>query len=196
MNEELKTYLTSQDWLRRSKIFKERKHYICELCGNHILLEVVNLFANEDHSSWKNPEISRFAESVLIGSGDKDKLIHAHHKSYKHIGSESFSEIACLCKPCHTFFHENTTGLSWNKAWEKTVSKVSGLLEVIHNQPDGKKEFERLSPEYCQIILENHGLVEREKKTYRSDWDDEIDEQVDEYFSYMSDFYRLQEDFE
>ena len=104
MNKELANYEASEDWKRRAKIFKENKKYTCELCGNHILLEVVELFSRPNHPSWKNPEITRFAEAILEAEGDKDRLIHAHHKSYKHLGFESFGEIMVMCKPCHTFF--------------------------------------------------------------------------------------------
>ena len=194
MDEKLRTYLLSEDWLRRSKIFKQRKNYTCEICKNHILLEVLNLFTNEDHPSWHNRDISRFAETILQLNGDKEKLIHSHHRSYRHLGFESYGEISVLCKPCHTYVHENTNGANWEKAWEKTVNKVQNLLTGIHNEPDGKKEFKHIRPEYGQVMLEHQGLAY--ERAYQTEHDLELEEVVDDYFTFTEDYFKQQEEFE
>jgi len=196
MNKELANYEASEDWKRRAKIFKENKKYTCELCGNHILLEVVELFSRPNHPSWKNPEITRFAEAILEAEGDKDRLIHAHHKSYKHLGFESFGEIMVLCKPCHTLFHENTDHVSWEKALAKTKAKVNALLINIKNSPDGQKEFRLIDENLGLQMMADHGLIEWKPERCITDLDIEKNEMIDEFFSYAKDIYRTKEEYD
>ncbi len=35
-----------------------------------------------------------------------DKILHVHHKTYRHLANEAFNELIVLCADCHAKFHD------------------------------------------------------------------------------------------
>jgi len=158
MDEKYKEYIHSKKWSEKAARIKRERKYTCELCRNHILLEVVVILADADHSSWDIPEIKRFAEAIFERSGNRDRLIEVHHKTYKNIYNEWDDELACLCRPCHVFCSENAVGNSEEEAWRKTQTQVLSLLKTIKNKPNGIKEFDLIPKSSAEWILIQHGF--------------------------------------
>ena len=155
MDDKLKEYYNSPEWKQKAKRIKSERNYTCEICGNHILLEVVTILGNSEHPSWSIPEIERFAETIFERLGDQDKLIELHHKTYKNVYNENEDDLACLCRPCHVLCTENSDQTSHNGGWQKTQMQVQKLLGKINNRPDGKKEF---APTFNPLALLEHGV--------------------------------------
>ena len=172
-------YLRSRYWRERSKKFKWDKHYVCEICGNHILMEVTEIIRHMYHPSWNIPEISRFVDLVMECKGDKDKLIQVHHRSYKNVGHELDSDLACVCRPCHVFLTENNKNRDLDGAWKITCDQVNGLSKQIKNTPDGEKEFASFIPY-------------EEGKT---NLDEDLAELKDDYYDFISDVYDTEDEF-
>lgn len=157
MNDQYQQYLQSSEWKEKSRRIKRERKYQCEICENHILLEVVSILKNHDHPSWGIPEIARFSESILERNGDENRLLDIHHKSYLHLGSEQESELACLCRPCHVFVTENADKYGLYRSWEITIAQVREILKRIDNKPDGKTEFTPLGVEGSTSNRPNQG---------------------------------------
>lgn len=185
MKSEYREYLQSAPWKEKAKRIKDGKKYTCELCGNHILLEVVAILTNSDHPSWSIYEIHRFAESISERMGDRNKLIEVHHKTYKNLQNEKDGELACLCRPCHVFCGENAVGNSAEEAWRKSQEQVQALLANINNQPDGIKEFRHLPEITVHLSLHRHGYENEKLKLYFLEHANEYTELMNDKFELM-----------
>ena len=51
-----------------------------------------------------------------------NQTLHAHHMSYEHFGSESFSDIRILCTDCHNKIHKNSNSIMAKMDKEKRKS--------------------------------------------------------------------------
>jgi len=131
MDEKYKEYLQSEEWRKKASQIKSDKNHKCEICGNQILIEVIKIIKDPFRESALIEELNRFTETIEEKNWDKNKLIQVHHKTYENIYQENQDELACLCHPCHVFFHEATQGNHWKKAWDLTLLKVSDLCEEI-----------------------------------------------------------------
>lgn len=178
-NKFYKSYLHTRYWRDRSKALKYEKHFICEMCGNHLLLEVTEIIRNRNHPSWHIPEVVRFVDMVIECKGDKDKLIQVHHLSYKNTGHEPDKDLACVCKPCHVLITENTKDRNLSKAWEVTQIRLKEILQQIHNNPDGEQEFAAFIP-YEEIKM---------------DLNEELEEAQEDYYDFVKDVFDTEEEF-
>jgi len=44
----------------------------------------------------------------LCNSGpSKNNPLEAHHRTYERLGKERAKDLICLCRECHTLFHNN-----------------------------------------------------------------------------------------
>ena len=174
-----KTYLWSPNWIKRAKHYKWEKNYICEMCGNHLLLEVTELIRNRYHTSWNIPELPRFIDSVIEAEGDRDKLIQAHHRTYKNLGHEQSGDLACVCRICHVLISENTHDGDLIHAWDVTQKRAKEILSIINNNPDGEREFAHFIP-YERLKTENQEEIEEAMGGY-SEFKNDIFDIYDEF---------------
>jgi len=180
MNRRYKAYLWSAEWVKKSRQYKYDRKHICEMCGNHLLLEVTELIRDRHHPSWQIPELARFVESGIEAKGDENNLIQIHHRSYKNLGHELPGDLACVCRICHVLISENTHNGDLKEAWDITQNRVNEILAVINNIPDGGREFASFIPF-------------EENKTNR---DEELEEAINEYYEYQNEFYETKQEFE
>ena len=174
------SYLHTSHWRRTARKVKKQKHYTCEICRNHLLMEVTEILRDRDHPSWCIPEIARFADMVIECNGDQDRLIQIHHKSYKNVGHETSEDLACICRPCHVLLTENMDGIKLDCAWIITVNQVHRILKRIHNQPDGISEFA------CFVPIDGETLF----------FDDDLEKIDEDHFSFREEFFEIEEEFE
>lgn len=181
MDEEYKLYLQSEAWKEKASRIKSERNYRCEICGNHILLEILYALENINHPSRRIPEIGRFCEAVLERSGDRERLIEVHHLTYKRKYHELDKDLACVCRPCHVLVTENADKYGLEKSWEITVNQVKEVLKKVHNQPNGQIEFTQMTP------------VER--VAYVPEPDPDLVEAAKDYYDFLREFYNTQESF-
>ena len=175
-----KEYLKSTRWRNRAKHIKIVRGFTCEICDNHLLLEVVELIMNNKRPSRKIPEVARFCERIIEFEGKQEKLIQAHHLSYKNIGNERDEDLACVCHPCHVLLTECAKNKNIKESWNETFKKVNLIIKRFNNQPDGEREFTR--------------FITFEKS--KTDFDLEMDELDNDYYSFQKEYYEIMDEFE
>ena len=183
MDEEYKLYLQSEAWKEKASRIKSEKKYRCEICGNYIVAEVIKVLRNPYHPSSSIPDIARFTE-VIAERGSiehKERLFDAHHLSYQRVGCELDEDLACLCKPCHVFFHENADKYGWDKSWEMTVNQVKEILKKVRSQPINH--------------LETDQMAFFEELSFHTEPDPDLIEAAEDYYGFLREFYRTQESF-
>ena len=178
MKKKYQYYLQSSKWRNKSRYIKNERNYICEICGNKLLFEVIEMLDNSLHPSWNIPEIARFSDTVSERYGDDNKLIQIHHRSYKNIGSETIEELACVCAPCHVLITENTPGNGLENAWLIAFKKAKNILLKIEVQ---KK---LANPELFM------GYV------IKPEFESDLEEQKNDYFLFRKDYFDIEDEFE
>lgn len=184
MDEQYKQYLQSDAWKVKARRIKSERKYRCEICGNYLVAEVIKILQNPYHPSSGMPEIARFTE-VISERGSiehKERLFDAHHLSYQRIGCELDEDLACLCKPCHVFFHENADKYGWDKSWDMTVNQVRDILKKVHNQPKSQVEIDL--------------MASYEEFSFHPEPNPDLIEAAEDYYDFLREFYNTQERFD
>ncbi len=184
MDEQYKQYLQSEAWKEKAGRIKSERKYRCEICGNHILAEVIKILQNPYHPSNGIPEIARFTEAISERGSItlKERLFDVHHRSYQRIGHELNEDLACLCRPCHVFVTENADKHGLNKSWEITVHQVKEILTKVRSLPKSQIDYSQ--------------LTSFDALSFTTEPDPDVMEAVEEYYEFRRAIYNTQEEFE
>ena len=184
MDDQYKQYLQSEAWKEKASRIKRERKYRCEICGNHILAEVIKILRNPYHPSHCIPEIARFTEAISERGSIalKERLFDVHHRTYQRISHELNEDLACLCRPCHVFVTENADKHGLNKSWEITVQQVKEILTKVRSLSKSQIDFNQLAP--------------FEEFAFNPEPDPDLIEAIEDYYAFRREFYNTQERFD
>lgn len=84
----------------------------------------------------KRKQCIKSANNECEACGSKDNL-NAHHYNYKRLGSELPSDLFCLCKSCHDFYH--TAYQSNQLPKDTSATRIKRLIHVLSGIRKGKQ---------------------------------------------------------
>ena len=194
MDEQYKEYLRTPEWIEKSRRIKQQRKHTCEICQNRALAEVSEAAKNAQHPNRKIAKIARFVERFVEIRGNKDRQFEVHHKTYKNIYHEKDEDLACLCFICHTFITEYTDRRqrSLDEAWELTVETIRRVLAEINSMP--KPPINSRPKPSREVEEEIVGLGLDGEADYNDSSD--LEDQLDDYFSFTKDYFDTQDEFD
>ncbi len=99
---------------------------------------------------------------------NSDGELHAHHRTYERKGDELQSDLVCLCKGCHSLYHDKETlpalGIDLDVLKSSTIfylrTNIEGMMGVLkyhENDNDFDKEgYIKYMLESFKSILDGH----------------------------------------